>query len=98
MNTHKDILQKKAIFGIPDLVIEILSPTSYSRDRIEKHQLYERFQVPEYWIVDPDIQSIQVYVLENQKCQILMARSNEEMVESDVLRGFKVKVKNIFAG
>lgn len=98
MNNNKDILQEKAIFGVPDLVVEILSPTSYSRDRKEKHQLYERFQIPEYWIVDPDNQSILVYALENQKYQLLMSGSNKEMVESNVLGGFKVKVKNIFAG
>ncbi len=43
-----------ALRGAPDLVIEILSPSTAGRDRTLKLELYERQGVPEYWIVDPD--------------------------------------------
>jgi Uma2 family endonuclease len=40
--------------GTPDLVIEILSPATEARDRREKRALYDRFGIPEFWIVSPN--------------------------------------------
>lgn len=54
-----------AIVGAPDLVIEVLSPTTEARDRREKRVLYERFGVPEYWIVSPN-GFMEVYALDEQ--------------------------------
>jgi len=55
------IVQEDWIHGPPDLVIEILSPTTARRDRTVKRQLYERTGVPEYWIVDCDARQIEVW-------------------------------------
>ena len=52
------IITPTKIKGIPDLVIEILSPSNRGHDRELKKQLYEQSQVPEYWIVDPDEQTV----------------------------------------
>lgn len=51
--------------GAPDLVIEILSPSSLRHDRFTKFNLYQRAGVREYWIVDPASKSAQSFVLEN---------------------------------
>lgn len=53
--------------GPPDLVVEIVSPTSRRRDRADKYDIYEQAGVREYWIVEPESQFIEVYVSENQK-------------------------------
>ncbi|HEX2659747.1 MAG TPA: Uma2 family endonuclease [Polyangia bacterium] len=50
----KSFITHRAIEGIPDLIIEILSPGSLDRDGHIKRKLYQRLAVPEYWIVDPD--------------------------------------------
>ncbi|MHB8423436.1 MAG: Uma2 family endonuclease [Leptospirales bacterium] len=60
---HFSIIGEKNIQGVPDLTIEILSPTTATADRRVKHSLYERFGVPEYWIVDPESQTVQVFRL-----------------------------------
>lgn len=49
--------------GAPDLVIEVLSPSSRRHDRLVKLDLYQQAGVPEYWLVDPAGQSVQVFLL-----------------------------------
>ncbi|MCX7048218.1 MAG: Uma2 family endonuclease [Candidatus Sumerlaeota bacterium] len=56
-------LDEKGCRGGPDLVIEILSPSTASHDQVRKTSLYEKHGVREYWIVDPDQQCITVRVL-----------------------------------
>lgn len=47
--------------GAPDWVIEILSPATAARDRVQKREVYERHGVPEYWVVDPEAETVTVY-------------------------------------
>jgi Uma2 family endonuclease len=54
------IIQQRAIFGTPDLLIELISPSSVRRDRYDKKELYARFGVREYWIVDPANKSLEI--------------------------------------
>jgi len=56
----------KNIQGPPDLVVEILSETTRKTDEIIKRKLYERYKVPEYWIVDPELETVKIYRLSNQ--------------------------------
>ena len=59
----KDIIQKDGIHGAPDLVVEVLSPSTAKNDRGYKKDLYEKSGVKEYWIVDPNMRSIEAYLL-----------------------------------
>jgi Uma2 family endonuclease len=56
--------------GAPDLVVEILSPSSQRRDRLIKLGLYARAAVPEYWIVDPEEQTVELLVLAEDSYRI----------------------------
>ncbi len=58
------IVTHNNIRGTPDLIIEILSVSNKKRDLIEKKNLYERFGIKEYWIVNPEIKSVLVYLLQ----------------------------------
>jgi Uma2 family endonuclease len=49
------------IEGVPDFIIEVLSPSSKTHDRIRKRDLYARHGVPEYWLVDPDARSVTIF-------------------------------------
>ena len=59
--TRRDIVRPAQIEGVPDLVVEILSPSTAGRDRGVKRKLYERQGVREYWIVDADAGAIDVW-------------------------------------
>ncbi|HSM08720.1 MAG TPA: Uma2 family endonuclease [Gemmatimonadota bacterium] len=61
---RRGILAEKWMMGPPDVVIEILSPGTARRDRGIKLRLYERQRVPEYWIVDPENDAIDVWRFE----------------------------------
>ena len=55
------VIDKKRLIGPPDLIIEILSPSTEANDRSDKYTLYERHSVREYWIVNPEHRFIEVY-------------------------------------
>jgi Uma2 family endonuclease len=59
----KEVVGDKNAQGAPDLAIEILSPSTRRRDEIIKRRLYERNGVPEYWVVDPELEAVKVYRL-----------------------------------
>lgn len=60
---NQQIITPKRIRGVPDLCVEILSESNPDYDRILKFEMYQRCGLPEYWIVDPAQQAVDVYVL-----------------------------------
>ena len=56
-------IQSKWVYGAPDLLVEILSPSTARNDRMRKKDVYAASGVLEYWIVSPEEQSIEVYLL-----------------------------------
>jgi Uma2 family endonuclease len=92
---HLGIVQKRGIMGSPDLVVEILSPSSIYEDRYKKKALYERFGIPEYWIVDPAYRTIEVFVLGEGEYQLFSFASEKGTVTSKVIAGFVVELSEI---
>ena len=66
---NPDIIKHKGIFGTPDLVVEILSPSTALNDKMSKFFAYERYGVKEYWIVSPREKSVEVYLLKDGRLE-----------------------------
>ena len=60
LKESRDKLKERHIVGAPDLVVEVVSPGSATHDRYKKLEAYARAGVPEYWIADPDAQTVEV--------------------------------------
>jgi len=94
----QEVLTPANVQGVPDLVIEIGSPSTRKRDETIKRRLYEREGVSEYWVVDPDLDVIRVYAREGNG----FGRARELSVEaSDVLttpllEGFELRFSDVF--
>jgi Uma2 family endonuclease len=90
-----EIVRERAVHGAPDLLVEILSPSSLKRDRWQKRELYERCGVPEFWIVDPANRAIEVLVLGASGYQLFSSAQGEGAVSSRVLDGLAVAVAEV---
>ena len=84
------------IRGAPDMVVEIVSPSSYKRDHLEKKQLYAQYGVAEYWVVDPSYHSIEIYILQEGVFQLHAFGISGEEVSSHVIKDFSMEVDSIF--
>ena len=82
--------------GIPDLVVEILSPGSHRNDMTVKYAAYEKAGIPEYWIVDPKSESVWVYALSDGKNDLHGQFVGEEMITSKVLAGLEIVNRSLF--
>lgn len=88
---------KERIEGAPDLVVEVLSPSTVDRDRRRKLAVYSQFGVREYWIVDPEARTIELYQRIGEGLQLTRQFSSGETFESKLLSGFRVEVSSLFA-
>ena len=90
------IITENGIEGHPDLIVEVLSPSTFRYDRKEKMELYCGFGVSEYWIVDPKNQSVEVYTLGNDRYNMTYFAIEKGDIESKTLEGLKFEVSLIF--
>lgn len=90
------IIGTDKINGAPDLVVEVLSPSTAYYDLKTKFRVYEKHGVREYWIVDPEDSSVQVYVLQDGQLKLHQEAVGEGKVQSKILAGFSVDLKDIF--
>lgn len=89
-------IDDKGCKGAPDLIIEILSPSTSRHDRIVKMDLYQRSGVREYWMLDPDTKTLQVLLLENGR-YVITGYLDEDTVPVTVLPGCEIVLKEVFA-
>lgn len=64
LNNGRAHISEKNVQGPPDMILEVLSPSTAARDRELKRKRYERFGVQEYWLIDPDQNTLEILALE----------------------------------
>ena len=94
----KNKLDDKGCIGAPDLIVEILSPSTASRDKIEKLNLYEKYEVKEYWIVEPLDETIMIFKLQKDgkygRPDIYSVESED--IKVGIFEDLKINVGEVF--
>lgn len=85
------------VYGIPDLIVEITSPGTRKTDRHEKFYEYAQAGIQEYWIVEPDGQTVEIFVLRQGIYELSGKAGQGEQISSILLKGFRLEVSQIFA-
>jgi len=81
--------------GAPDMIIEIISPSSARHDRFIKFQLYQKFGVREYWIVDPDTNTVAAHVLKND-VYTTRVYGDTDAIPVNALSDYTIDLREIF--
>ena len=90
-------LDEKGCLDAPDLIIEILSPSTYRKDRMEKFFLYEQQGVKEYWLVSPGEKIVEVFILgKDEKYGRPNLYCESDTVQVNVLKGIKIDLSSVF--
>jgi Uma2 family endonuclease len=95
-----DVLTAANVQGAPDLAVEVLSPSSHRHDQVRKRDLYERGGVAEYWIVDPDGETVTVYRrgAEGRFARpALLTLRDGDSLETALLPGLAIPLAELFA-
>lgn len=97
-NERSGLIGEFYISGAPDLVVEILSPSTRRTDELIKRSIYERFGALEYWLVDPDRRTVQVFRRASTgfgPVQVFSAEAGESLA-TPLLPGLLIQVGEIF--
>ena len=91
-----DIITHANIQGAPDLVVEIRSPSTAGLDEITRRELYERYGVREYWLADPEAQTVTVLPLGENGYDVVGTYAKGDTLTSPTLKGFSFNLDEIF--
>jgi Uma2 family endonuclease len=89
-------LKKTGYYGVPELIIEVVSPSTGQKDKIEKFNLYEKAGVKEYWIVEPDEKVVMVFTLEEGRYGRPQMYSEEDKVKVSIFDNLVIELKPVF--
>ena len=90
-------VEEKGIFGPPDVVVEILSPSTAYYDLIVKKEVYERVGVKEYWLLDPNRKTFEIYRNTEEGFKLTSQARERGKVLSEIL-GLEIDLKGIYEG
>lgn len=94
---RSDRIEKTEITGAPDLVMEVVSPSTSHRDVFDKKRLYEQNEVREYWIVDPESETVEVHALVDDEFTLHERHVGAGTATSALLDGPEIDLETLFA-
>lgn len=89
-------IDEKGCKGAPDLILEVLSPSSSTKDMKDKLKLYEKAKVKEYWVVEPHDGIVHAFILKGDKYLSKYPTTAEDMITSEVIRDLQIDLKKVF--
>ncbi|WP_373893647.1 Uma2 family endonuclease [Virgibacillus natechei] len=89
-------IKRNKIIGAPDLVVEIISPSSAKTDRMDKRLAYQQAGVREYWIIDPANQIVEVYLLKGHSLELDNVYDKEDSISVNVFENFTIDFRKVF--
>ena len=89
-------LDDAGCIGAPDLIIEILSPSTSKKDSQNKFELYQEYGVKEYWMVHTTDQLVNVFDLDKDRYHLRKIYANPDKIDSKSVTGLKVDLNEIF--
>lgn len=93
-----DIVTSENVWGAPDLIVEVLSPTTAGRDWREKRDLYSKHGVREYWLADPQTEIVWVLLPNEGSLEVAAIYGDGDTLMSPTLEGLILGLGQIFQG
>ena len=93
---HLTMVRNGKVYGTPQLIVEVISPGSRSRDSVEKAIRYAVAGATEFWLIDPELETVAVFALVGN-VYVERAAGDDGVVESTVLPGLTISASTIFA-
>ncbi len=92
---QKTIIKEARIDGPPRLVVEILSPSSRRKDRLQKMRIYQQAPVQHYWIADPEEKTLECFALRDGAYAVAAAGMENDVVEHPDFTGLQIPLKDV---
>jgi len=93
---NSEIIKDRGIFGTPDLIVEIISPSTLKKDTEDKKRLYAEFGVEELWLVFPGERAVEVFSLDKGSYKVCSFGYEKGEVRSCILKNFRVDLEKLF--
>ncbi len=94
---QRSIITADNVKGAPALVVEVTSPSTGARDRAVKRNIYARHGIGEYWLADPDTNTVSVMIRQGEEFREVGAYGPDDVLMSPALPGLALEVRDIFA-
>jgi Uma2 family endonuclease len=95
-NARAGIIQENWIAGAPDLVVEVLSPSSAAYDRATKLPIYAEAGVPEFWLIDSQAKTVEVLRLQGKKYLVDATLAGDQVLTSNLFPGWQLPLHDLF--